>query len=81
MCINCKEDIDGAADSLISIIKEVIEEEILLSKPSPYTNCWWTMELTDLRTELATLPTSNVAYLRPLSMLSTKKQQENFAAK
>ena len=58
--INRREDIDGAAESLVSIIKETIEEEIPLSKPSPYAKRWWTKELTELKKEKNRI--SNLSY-------------------
>ena len=59
-CINHREDIDGTAESVISIIKETIEEEIPLSKPSPYAKHWWTKELTELKKEKNRI--SNLSY-------------------
>ena len=58
--INRREDIDSAAESLVSIIKEAIEEEILLSKPSPYAKRWWTKELMELKKEKNRI--SNLSY-------------------
>ena len=59
-CIWCKEDVEGAVDTLVRIIKEILDEEVPISKPLPYAKRWWTGELTKLKKEKNRL--SNLSY-------------------
>ena len=49
--IQCKEDVEGAVDTLVRIIKEILDEEVPISKLSPYPKHWWMGELTKLKNE------------------------------
>ena len=47
--LRSKEEFLAKVDSVISIIKEVLGEELTETKPSPFSRRWWTKELTNLK--------------------------------
>lgn len=49
--ITTKEDLETTVNKLVDILNEVIDEEVPVTKPSPYAKRWWTKELTDLKKE------------------------------
>ena len=59
-CLLHKEDIDITANALVEVISEVIQDMVPAVKPSPYTKCWWTKDLSYLKKEKNRL--SNLSY-------------------
>ena len=47
--IHTQEQILAKVDKVISIIADVLHENLKELKPSPFSHHWWTKELTDLR--------------------------------
>jgi hypothetical protein len=58
--IKTKAEFVNKVDTVINIIKSVLEEELEVTKPSPYSRRWWTRELTDLKKKQNRL--SNISY-------------------
>ena len=58
--IQHREEVEAAADSLVTIIKETLDKEVPISRPSAYAKCWWISELTKLKKEKNRL--SNLSY-------------------
>ena len=47
--LRSKGELDMAVNTLTETIQEVLNEEVLLTKPCPYMKWWWTKELSDLK--------------------------------
>ena len=46
-----KEELESAVNTLVVTLQEVLDQEVLATKPSPFTKRWWTKELTELKQE------------------------------
>jgi hypothetical protein len=49
--IRTKEEFITKVDMVVRIITEVLNDNLEVTKPSPYSKRWWTKELSDLRTK------------------------------
>ena len=47
--IHTKDELKSAINKLVETIQEVLEVVVPATKPCPYTKCWWTKELMELK--------------------------------
>ena len=60
--IRTKEELETAVNTLVETIQEVLDQEVPITKPSPFTKCWWTKELTELKHEQTRLSKLSYRY-------------------
>ena len=47
--IRTKEELESVVNTLVVTLQEVLDQEVLAIKPSPFTKRWWMKELTELK--------------------------------